>query len=147
MDINGVWKGEYIIQRLATSAGKEIPVPFVLKITPVGKDGLIVMQGGLFEGICQDDPTLTKINVHATIYGSRLLNSIYFVKQYPKLLVRTNTGEIESFDGTHPEIHYRGEYHNDLFSGSWNMYRTFRKINGTLSELHPMQGTWWMRKA
>lgn len=146
MDINGVWRGEYIIIKHMMSTGKEIPVPFFLKIKTTTESGLVGLHRGLFEGVCQDDPELTKITEHANIYGSLDLNSVFFIKQYPKLLIRTASGDVESFDDTHPEVQYRGEFKKDVFSGSWNMHRTFRTVKGQLSELFPMHGTWWMKK-
>ena len=41
MDINGVWEGEYIVQHHLFETGKEIPVPFVMKIKTVGEGKII----------------------------------------------------------------------------------------------------------
>lgn len=125
--------------------GHETPVPFVLKIKSTGEGRFIPLDRGLFEGICQDDPVITKIEHHATIFGSLDFEEVYFVKQYPNLFVRMATG-IQSYDTTHPEIYYRGKFKDDVFSGSWTMNGTFRKINGTLVELTAMNGLWWMKK-
>jgi len=146
MDINGVWKGEYITLKHIIATNKEIPVPFVLKIKTTDDGKLISLDKGLFEGICQDDPEITKIPFHGTVYGSLNVNNIFFIKQYPKLMIRNDVGGIETVDDTHPEVYYKGEFKNNRFSGSWNMNRTFRKINGQLSELMPLHGVWWMEK-
>jgi hypothetical protein len=146
MNINGIWKGEYITQWFAFRTGKEVAVPFVMKIQAIGEDQFVGIDKGLFEGICQDDPDISKITFHATVSGSLSMNHLFFIKQYPKLLVRNTSGEIETHDGLHPEIIYKGEFGKDQFSGSWYMNRTFRKINGQLGELMPMNGSWWMRK-
>src|SRR5688500_18717012 len=70
MDIYGVWKGEYIVQHHRIETGKEIPVPFIMKIKSPGEDTRIPIGKGLFEGICQDDPVISKVAFHATITGS-----------------------------------------------------------------------------
>lgn len=105
------------------------------------------MQKGLFEGVCQDDPEVTKINLHATIRGSFNRYDIYFVKQYPKLLIRTQSGDIQAYDDLHPEIHYTGQFNDKYeFRGTWSMSRSFRSIDGHLCELRSMKGPFWMTK-
>jgi hypothetical protein len=145
MDINGIWKGEYITKEFIIETGHETPVPFVLKIKSIGEGRFISLDRGLFEGVCQDDPLITKIQHHATVSGSLDREEIYFVKQYPRLVVRIGTG-IQEYDTTHPEIYYKGKFKEDVFSGTWSMNGTFRKLNGTLAELKAMNGLWWMRK-
>jgi hypothetical protein len=145
VDINGIWKGEYMTKQFMFETGSETPVPFVLKIKSTGEGRFISLDRGLFEGICQDDPVITKIEQHASIFGSLDLEGIYFVKQYPKLFVQMPTG-IQPYDSTHPEIYYVGQFKDDVFSGTWKMNSTFRKINGKLAQLKAMNGLWWMRK-
>jgi hypothetical protein len=147
MDINGVWKGEYIVHRYLFPTGKEIPVPFVIKINSTGEGRFTPLDTGLLEGICQDDPVISKIAFHATITGSISREQIYFVKQYPMLIIQNAAGGVTTYDQLHPEIFYSGQWKDkDEFRGAWIMNRTFRKINGKLSELMEMRGAWWMRK-
>jgi hypothetical protein len=105
------------------------------------------LEKGLFEGVCQDDPEITKINLHATVRGSFNRHEVYFVKQYPKLLIRHGSGDIEVYDDLHPEIHYTGQFNDKYeFRGTWSMSRTFRSIDGNLCELGAMSGVFWMKK-
>lgn len=147
MDLNGVWQGEYFTQVFMFETGREVRVPFVMKLKTTGEGKIITLQKGLFEGICQDDPEVTKINLHAAVSGSFNRNRLYFVKQYPKLLIRTSSGNIETYDDLHPEIFYTAELNDKYeFRGTWSMNRTFRKIEGDLCELREMRGAFWMKK-
>lgn len=147
MDINGVWKGEYVVHRYKFETGKEIPVPFVMKIKTVSEGRFISLDSGLFEGICQDDPIISKVAFHASITGSFDRNQIYLIKKYPMLVVQNPDGGVTTYDDLHPEIAFTGEFNEDQFSGTWYTNRTFRKINNKLCELAAMKGVWWMRKA
>lgn len=101
----------------------------------------------LFKGICQDDPEISKINFHAHVAGSVSLHRVFLIKQYPKLIIRNASGQMETFEElVHPEIIYQGVFDRNEFSGSWNMNRTFRRINGKVGELMPMNGSWWMKR-
>lgn len=147
MDINGIWKGEYFTQVFMFQTGKEVKVPFVMRLRTTDERKIITIDKGLFEGVCQDDPEVTKINLHATIRGSFNIYDLYFVKQYPKLLIRKGSGDIEAYDDLHPEIHYSGRFNDkNEFRGTWSMSRTFRTINGNLCELGAMSGAFWMKK-
>jgi hypothetical protein len=147
LDINGIWKGEYSVHHFMFETGKEIPVPFVLKINTTGENRFVPLDKGLFEGICQDDPVVSKVALHATIKGSFDRYGIYFVKQFPMLVVQNASGGVTTYDDLHPEIVFTGEFKDDHFSGAWYTNRTFRKINGTLRELMAMKGVWRMEKA
>ncbi|HEY0653049.1 MAG TPA: hypothetical protein VGD65_07970 [Chryseosolibacter sp.] len=146
MDINGVWTGEYIVHHFMFETGKETPVPFVMKITTVGEGKYISLERGLFEGVCQDDPVISKVALHAKITGSFDRNGIYIIKQFPMLIVQNPSGGVTTYDDLHPEIVFAGEFKDDQFAGTWYTNRTFRKINGHLRELMAMKGTWRMRK-
>ena len=80
MDINGIWKGEYVVHHYMFETGKETPVPFVMKITAIGEGRFIDLDRGLFQGLCQDDPVLSKVALHASINGSFDRSGIYFIK-------------------------------------------------------------------
>lgn len=146
MDINGIWKGEYIVHHYMFETGKETPVPFIMKITTHGEGRFIELDKGLCEGICQDDPVVSKVALHATIKGSFDRNGIYLIKQFPMLIVQNSLGGVTTYDDRHPEIVFTGEFRDGHFSGAWYTHKTFRKINGRLSELMAMKGVWKMEK-
>ena len=145
MHINGIWKGEYYTQPFLYETGKEVRVPFVLRVRSLDEAGVITIEDALFEGMCQDDPDITNLNYHATVVGSLRGGKLYFVKQYAKLLVRTSNG-LETHEGPHPEIYFNGNFDDGQFKGEWFSNRTFRKINGTLCELAALKGVWSMQK-
>jgi hypothetical protein len=146
MDINGIWKGEYTVHHFMFETGKEIPVPFVMKITTNGEGKYVPLQRGLFEGVCQDDPVISKVALHAKITGSFDQNGIYLTKQYPLLIVQNANGGVTTYEDLHPEIIFAGEFKDDRYTGKWFSNRTFRTINGQLRELMAMKGIWHMRK-
>jgi hypothetical protein len=146
LDINGIWKGEYSVHHFMFETGKEIPVPFVVKITTTGENKIIPLGKGLFEGVCQDDPLISKVALHATVKGSFDQYGIYFIKQFPMLIVQNSSGGVITYDDLHPEIIFTGEFKDDRYSGAWYTNRTFRKIDGKLCELMAMKGVWWMKK-
>lgn len=146
LDINGIWKGEYIVHHFMFETGKETPVPFVMKITTVGEEKYVPLQRGLFEGICQDDPVISKVALHAKINGSFDRGGIYITKQFPMLVVQNSAGGVTTYDDLHPEIIFTGQFKSDHFTGTWYTNRTFRKINGRLRELMAMKGVWRMAK-
>ena len=127
--------------------GKEIPVPFVMKVTTVGEGKIISLDRGLFEGVCQDDPVISKVALHAKITGRFDFNGVYFTKQYPMLIVQNAAGGVTTYDDLHPEIVFTGEFKDDQFAGTWYTNRTFRRLHGQLRELMAMKGVWQMRKA
>jgi hypothetical protein len=147
VDINGIWRGEYVVHHFMFETGKETPVPFVIKVQTVGEGRFISLDRGLFEGICQDDPVISKVALHAKIAGRFDFNGIYFTKQYPMLIVQNSSDGVTTYDDLHPEIVFTGEFQDDHFAGTWYTNRTFRKLNGQLRELMAMKGVWEMRKA
>lgn len=147
MDINGIWKGQYIIHHFMFATGNETPVPFVMKIKTSGEGKFISLDRGLFEGVCQDDPVVSKVAFHAQIAGSFDRDGIYLTKQYPMLIVQNALGGVTTYDDRHPEIIFTGEFKDNQFSGNWYTHRTFRKINNKLCELMAMKGVWNMSKA
>jgi len=146
MSINGVWTGEYITHWFTFKTGREVAVPFVMKVQSINGSHESHTKKELFEGICQDDPEISKITTHAKIAGSLWNSQLFLIKQYPQLMIRTDNDEIEAYEGPHPEIIYKGEFKKDRFSGLWHMNRTFRTINGKLCELMPINGSWRMKK-
>jgi hypothetical protein len=147
MEINGIWKGEYIAQEdFGGGTVTRAPIPFVMRIKASGENGDSKVYDGLFEGICQDDPETTKMTPHATICGSVKLDTVYFVKQYVKLVTQDWSGKVTVYDELHSEIYYTGKYTNNCFYGTWSINRSFRKINNQLFEILPQEGTWWMIK-
>ncbi len=144
MDISGVWRGEY--SEISEGHAKLSSVSFVMKIKPTKISGFLGLGDITFEGVCQDDPGESNLSMHATVYGSINKPDIYFVKQYPKLMIDFGFGKIETHDEPHPEIYYTGKFSNDKFFGNWNMNRSFRKIKGSVTEFSRKEGIWWMSK-
>jgi hypothetical protein len=147
MDINGVWKGQYVVHHYMFETGNEAPVPFVMRIKTLGEGRFLSLDRGLFEGISQDDPIISKVAFHATINGSFDRNGLYMVKQYPLLIVQNAGGGVKTYEDRHPEIFFTGEFKGDHFTGNWYTNRTFRKIENRLCELMGMKGVWTMHKA
>ena len=148
LNIDGIWKGEYVTHWFPYSTGREVAVPFVMRIQAEKETRKNTHYDDfLFAGICQDDPEISKINFHASVSGAVSLHRVFLIKQYPKLIIRNSSDHIETYDELlHPEIIYKGVFDRNEFSGTWNMNRTFRKINGKVCELMPMNGAWWMKK-
>jgi hypothetical protein len=146
MHINGIWKGEYYTRPYLFETGKEIRVPFLLRIRSINELGMITIDDTLFEGMCQDDPDITNVNYHATVTGALRGRELYFVKQYAKLLVRRPSSGLEAHEGLHPEIYFSGRFDYSGFKGEWHTNRTFRKIDGKLCELAALKGVWSMEK-
>ena len=143
MDINGIWRGAYaktFDDQPAFSSST-----FVMKIV-VQPSSRIIMPTVYFEGISQSDPGKSYITQHATVLGALTVDEIYFVKQYPKLMVQRSFAEVEYFEQPHPELHYFGKLEKGVFKGRWHCSKTLRKLNGHVSELSGMEGTWEMEK-
>jgi hypothetical protein len=143
MDINGIWRGTYVTTFDDQPAF--LTSTFVMKIT-VQPTSRIVMPTVYFEGISQSDPGESHNTQHATVLGALTVNEIYFVKQYPRLMVQRSFGEVEYFEQPHPELHYSGKLEQGVFKGKWHCSKTLRKLNGHVSELSGMEGIWEMEK-
>jgi hypothetical protein len=143
MGIEGTWRGEYTYDRQYENSLNPAVVPFILKIRQAGISGL---KGG-FTGICQDDPTVTNVTIHATIHGTIELKDIFFAKLYPKTFARDAHGNIILSDEPHPDIFYSGVLaDNHIFHGQWRREKTLRMFEGRLGIMPPDSGHWWMKK-
>ena len=135
-DINGIWKGEYVYEDKFQPTILKTAIPFVLRIKS-SRDF------GLFTGICQDDPELSKIELPANIYGTVRDYEVFFVKKFPKTLILESSGELTIGDEPHPDIIYRAKITNEqVLSGTWQIERTFRKVNGRVTEIPKIGGHW-----
>lgn len=136
-DFTGIWKGEYVYDDRIYPVLVKASIPFILRIKPA-------TEAGLFTGICQEDPEVSKIDFHAVILGAAHDYELYFVKKYAKTLINRN-GSMLVGDEPHPEIIYRAKI-TDLnrIAGTWQMERTFRTIEGQLTELPKVAGDWWI---
>jgi hypothetical protein len=139
--LEGIWKGEYVYDSRIQAVLIQTPVPFILRIKTVNAEGM-------FEGMCQDDPLISKIDLPANVYGKMRNGEIAFTKKYSKTLMQDNFGSIIKLDDPNPDLVYNAKVsndHNKLF-GSWKMERTFRKINDHIIEFGPYTGVWWMNR-
>lgn len=143
MDINGIWRGSYA--KTFDDQPSFLTSTFVMKIK-VQPALRITMPTVYFEGISQSDPGESYVTQHATVFGAFTVDEIYFVKQYPRLMVQRGFKELEYFEQLHPELHYHGKLQQGVFKGKWHCLRTFRKLNGHVSELSGLDGTWEMEK-
>jgi hypothetical protein len=140
VEIKGIWKGEYVYDDKLQPSIVKPSTSFILKIKSIDEKGL-------FEGMCQDDPVASDINLSAEIYGVIKNNELFFVKKYSKTIIRDVFGNVTIVDGPHPDIVYSGKLnHKDQFFGAWSVERTFRKLNNNILEFPPINGLWWMKR-
>src|SRR5687768_1021251 len=97
LDFKGIWKGEYVYEDKFQPAIVKTPIPFVLKIR-------MVDDNGLFEGMCQDDPTISKIDFPADIFGSLNDSGLIFCKRYPHILLDDTFGNLIKVNEPSPDI-------------------------------------------
>ena len=140
IEIKGVWKGEYVYDEKFQPSVVKTSVPFILKIKSIDENGL-------FEGMCQDDPMVSKINLSAELFGSIKDNELFFVKKYSKTLINDAFGNVTIADGPHPDIIYEGTLkENGQFFGRWSIGRTLTKIDNKVTEVPAVTGIWWMKR-
>ncbi|HEY9047211.1 MAG TPA: hypothetical protein VIN08_15000 [Ohtaekwangia sp.] len=143
MIIDGLWKGEYVYDEYCKVPFKQTTVPFSLSIR---QSGIMAMSGG-FEGIWQDDTTISDITVPGNVYGVLKETELFFVKLYPRTYGYAHDRSFFVGDEPHPEIHYTGRFwKEDIFEGTWRIERTFRKVNGRLCEIAESSGLWWIKR-
>jgi hypothetical protein len=140
IDFKGIWKGAYVYEDKFQPTVVKAPIPFILKIKSIGDNGL-------FEGMCQDDPTASHIDFPAEVFGSLHNSRLIFNKQYSKTLLWDNFGVASTIDEPLPDIIYEAKIPDSgKILGTWKMEKTFRKINEKVMELGPMNGIWWMER-
>jgi hypothetical protein len=137
-ELKGIWRGEYVHDDRFQPKIVKTSVPFVLKIRAVDDNGL-------FEGMCQDDPTKGSIDFPAEIYGEITHDEIVFTKKYSKTVFIDHYGNLIKSDQPHPDIIYQTKISgNGKIFGTWKVERTFVKINEKVMQLGPVSGVWWM---
>jgi hypothetical protein len=138
LELKGIWKGEYVYDDKFQPSVVKTAVPFILKIKLIRDDGL-------FEGMCQDDPSISQIDFPADIYGKLDNGDLVFNKRYPKTIFRDNLGNIVKADEPQPDIIYQAKIPTSgKIFGTWRVERTFRKIGEMVIEIGPVTGVWWM---
>lgn len=82
----------------------------------------------------------------AAIRGRIRGKSIQFIKVYRNLWTMTEHDEIRVHKG-HPsqEVHYTGEYQDDVFTGEWKIFSAFVSAGGDMEE-RVDRGSWSMRR-
>jgi hypothetical protein len=139
-EIKGIWKGEYVYDDKFQPSIVKTSIPFILKIKSIDDNGL-------FDGMCQDDPVASRINLSADIFGSIKDTELFFVKKYSKTLISDAFGNVITADGPHPDIIYKGTLkQNGQFFGTWNIEKTLTKINNKIIEVPALNGVWWMKR-
>ena len=139
-EVNGIWKGEYVYEDKFQPTILKTAIPFVLRIKST-------MDLGQFTGICQDDPELSRIDIPANIYGTVRDYELFFVKKYSKTLIHDNNGDLIVGDEPHPDIIYRAKITSQQrLSGTWQIERMFRKVNGRVTEIPKVGGHWWIER-
>jgi hypothetical protein len=139
-ELKGIWRGEYVYDDRFQPSVVKTSIPFILKITSIETNGL-------FQGMCQDDPTISKIDFPASIYGKFEGDQLIFNKSYPKTIFQDNFGKVGSDDQPQPDVIYHAKLSDKAkIFGSWRMERTFRKLGDRVMEFGPMDGVWWMER-
>ena len=139
-DIKGIWKGEYLYDDRFQPSVVKIPVPFILKIKSPDNDGL-------FEGICQDDPSISQIHFAADVFGRLESTGLIFTKRYPKTILHDIFGKLVTIDQPQPDVIYQAKIKTTgRILGTWKVERTFRKLNDKLMQIGPISGIWWMER-
>jgi len=139
-EIIGIWKGEYAYADECRPYVVATAIPFILRVKSVN-------QQGVFEGMNQDDPVISKIRLPATIYGKCKDQELHFVKRFKKTLAYDGMGTLMTGDDEHPDVVYKGTLkENGQFFGTWHVAHTFRKINDAVLEFKTLHGIWWMKR-
>jgi hypothetical protein len=139
-ELKGIWKGEYVYDDKFQPSIVKASIPFIIKIKSID-------DFGLFEGVCQDDPTISQIDFPAEIFGSLNGSEMMFTKKYLKTMFYDRSYSLVKVDQPHPEIHYEAKIaDSQKIFGKWKTERTFRKIEGKIVEFVAMNGIWWMMK-
>jgi hypothetical protein len=66
-EAKGIWRGEYVYDDKFQPSFIKSSIPFLLKIKSID-------DAGFFEGMCQDDPTISHLEVDV-IYQAKISNS------------------------------------------------------------------------
>jgi hypothetical protein len=139
-ELKGIWKGEYVYDDKVDPVIVKTPVPFMLKVRVVDEDGL-------FEGMCQDDPSISKMEFAAEIYGRLNGRDLIFSKRYPKTVFVDSFGSVVTLEQPQPDVIYQARISSPgKVFGTWKVEKTFRKINEKVMEIGPVTGVWWMER-
>ncbi len=139
-EIKGIWKGEYIYDDRFQPSVVKTSIPFILKIKSTNSDGL-------FEGMCQDDPSISQIDFAADIFGKLESTELVFTKRYSKTVFRDSFGKLVTVDQPQPDVIYQAKLSaTGKILGTWKLERTFRKVNDKVMQIGPISGVWWMER-
>jgi hypothetical protein len=135
---SGKWAGQYTYgesygERLS---GKSVPFTLVME---VGGDG--VMNGHIL-----DDGYADSIDARAKIRGVIRGVFIEFVKTYRHHWQTTKDGGVEeNKERPSQEVHYAGQYRNNVFAGEWKIFSAAVQVDGSIREWSN-GGYWIMHK-
>jgi hypothetical protein len=139
-EIKGIWKGEYVYDDRFQPSVVKTSIPFILKIKSVDNDGL-------FEGMCQDDPSISQIHFAADIFGRLESTELTFTKRYPKTTFQDDSEKLVTFDQPQPDVIYQAKISTTgRILGTWKIEMTFRKLNDKVMQIGPVSGVWWMER-
>jgi len=139
-DFTGIWRGEYVYEDKFQPTIVKTGVPFILRIKATADKTI-------FSGICQDDPAASKIHLPADVYATIKDYEIFFVKKYAKTLISDAAGNVIMGEEPHPDIIYKAKMKDvDKIAGTWQMERTFRKVNEQIIEIPKTTGHWWIER-
>ncbi len=133
-----LWNGQYTYG---------VGYPEALKGTSVAFRLLMTEDNGAISGTCTDDEGDKVFTEPATFIGFIDNDIISFIKKYPSYWETDEKGNLHLYNDIPPvDIHYYGNYLNEVFSGDWEMEYELQDQQG---EWHYVGcgGTWSMVKA
>ena len=134
----GKWNGQYTLGDTYSEDMKGISRPFSIDMTYL--DGII-------SGTCVDEGIENIFTEPATINGFIEDNFISFIKKYPCHWETDDKGNIrKDLELPSLEIHYSGQFDQNMFRGNWEMEMLFKDDNGYDFE-YVFTGTWTMLRS
>jgi hypothetical protein len=135
---SGKWMGQYTYGESYGERLKGKSVPFTLIMEVEGS--------GVLKGHIIDDGYADRMDARAMIRGSIQGQYIEFVKTYRHHWETTEDGDVEE-NKKRPsqEVHYAGEYRNNVFTGEWKIFSAAVREDGSIREWSN-GGYWIMHK-
>jgi hypothetical protein len=136
---SGKWAGQYTYGYGYSERLKGKSAPFTIIMQVDGK--------GIITGECIDDGYSDQIDGRAIIEGEIVHQHIKFVKKYRYHWTTSSDGttaqENKAREGN--EVHYSGEYRNNVFTGEWKIISVRVLADGSLKQWES-QGYWIMHR-
>jgi hypothetical protein len=139
-EAKGIWRGEYVYDDKFQPSFIKSSIPFLLKIKSID-------DAGFFEGMCQDDPTISHLDFPAEVYGNLNGNELIFTKRYPKAAFQDEFGRLVTDAQVKVDVIYQAKISNsEKILGTWRLERTYAKLRGKVRQIGPISGVWWMSR-